>query len=205
MISKILAAFALMALCVVVHAVGVASVLRWVARERDRGQRFRHWTWLFVRLATWMIVLHMIEITVWAWYYTRQQAMPDLQTAIYFSATTYTTTGYGDVVLPVAWRLVGSVEALTGILMCGWSTGFFFAVVSRIFAAQTRFDAGDTMTHLAEHTAPRRPLLHEIRHNPLLWLLVFVPVVFAAERLAADPHTCSSCCPSSPSCRSRRC
>lgn len=33
------------------------------------------------------------------------------------------------------------------------------------------------------------PLLKEIRHNPLLWLLVFVPVVFAAERLAPDAHT----------------
>ena len=58
--------------------------------------------------------------------------MPDLQTAMYFSAVTYTTTGYGDVVLPESWRLIGAVEALTGILMCGWSTGFFFAVVTRL-------------------------------------------------------------------------
>ncbi len=35
----------------------------------------------------------------------------------------------------------------------------------------------------------RSPLLKEIRHNPLLWLLVFVPVVFAAERLAPDAPT----------------
>jgi Ca2+:H+ antiporter len=33
------------------------------------------------------------------------------------------------------------------------------------------------------------PLLKEIRHNPLLWLLVFVPVVFAVETLAPDAHT----------------
>src|SRR5438045_4126708 len=39
--------------------------------------------------------------------------------AVYFSAVTYTTTGYGDVVLPAEWRLDGAVEALTGILMCG--------------------------------------------------------------------------------------
>jgi Ca2+:H+ antiporter len=32
-------------------------------------------------------------------------------------------------------------------------------------------------------------LLKEIRHNPLLWLLAFVPVVFAAEKLAHDAHT----------------
>jgi Ca2+:H+ antiporter len=33
------------------------------------------------------------------------------------------------------------------------------------------------------------PLLKEIRHNPLLWLLVFVPAVFAGEKLAPDAHT----------------
>ena len=41
----------------------------------------------------------------------------------------------GDLVLPKEWRLVGGVEALTGILMCGWSTGFFFVVVNRMFEA----------------------------------------------------------------------
>jgi hypothetical protein len=58
--------------------------------------------------------------------------MPDLRTSVYFSAVTYTTTGYGDLVLPNEWRLVGAIEALSGILMCGWSTGFFFAIVSRL-------------------------------------------------------------------------
>jgi Ca2+:H+ antiporter len=33
------------------------------------------------------------------------------------------------------------------------------------------------------------PLLKEIRHNPMLWLLVFVPVVFAAAKLRPDAHT----------------
>ena len=61
--------------------------------------------------------------------------MADLQSALYFSAVTYTTTGSGDLVLPPEWQLLGGVEALTGILMCGWSTGFFFAVFSRMFQA----------------------------------------------------------------------
>jgi len=34
-----------------------------------------------------------------------------------------------------------------------------------------------------------KPLLEEIQHNKLLWLLAFVPVVFAAERLHHDAHT----------------
>jgi hypothetical protein len=83
-------------------------------------------------LAAWIIAFHMIEIGVWAVAFRLTEALPDTASAIYFSAVTYTTTGYGDVVLPLEWRLLGGVEALTGILMCGWSTGFFFAVVSRL-------------------------------------------------------------------------
>jgi hypothetical protein len=64
--------------------------------------------------------------------------MPDLYSAAYFSAVTYTTTGYGDLVLPPAWRMVGAVEALTGILMCGWSTGFFFAIGSRMHESPSK-------------------------------------------------------------------
>jgi hypothetical protein len=51
--------------------------------------------------------------------YFWRNAIPELQAAFYFSAVTYTTTGYGDLVLPEEWRLVGGIEALTGILMCG--------------------------------------------------------------------------------------
>src|SRR4029453_5651095 len=40
-------------------------------------------------------------------------------------------------------------------------------------------------------TTPFRmnPLLKEIRHNPLLWLLAFVPVVFACHKLKPESHT----------------
>src|ERR1700710_341896 len=33
------------------------------------------------------------------------------------------------------------------------------------------------------------PLLKEVRHNPLLWLLAFVPALFAAEKLKPEAHT----------------
>jgi hypothetical protein len=136
LLPKILAAFGLMALCVVIHALGVTSVLRLVRGFAKIRPSFLRSTWRFVRLAGWIIVVHLFEITVWATFFWWKQAMPDLQSALYFSATTYTTVGYGDLVLPVEWRLVGSVEALTGILMAGWSTGFFFAIASQMIESQ---------------------------------------------------------------------
>ena len=120
-----------MGVCVAIHAAGVAAALRRL-RADDSHRGFRSQTALFVLIAAWMVVLHLAEISVWAVLYSWRGAMPDLSSALYFSAVTYTTTGYGDLVLPEKWRLVGGVEALTGILMCGWSTGFFFAVVSRL-------------------------------------------------------------------------
>ena len=49
-----------------------------------------------------------------------------------FNAVACSTTGYGDIVLLEEWRLVSGVEALTGLLMCGVSTGMFFAGFSGI-------------------------------------------------------------------------
>ena len=132
MVSKLLAAWLLMAFCVAVHATGVSQAVRHLRRRATRLRRSWQWTRLFIDLAVWIVLLHFIEIAAWALFYVWQDVMPDVQTAMYFSAVTYTTTGYGDVVLTVPWRLFGAVEALTGILMCGWSTGFFFAVVARM-------------------------------------------------------------------------
>jgi hypothetical protein len=146
MLIKLLIAWVLMALCVAIHAIGLTAAFRWVKRQplllRDR---FWPATWMLISVAGVAVLLHLVEILVWGCFYTWNQGMPDLQSAIYFSAVTYTTTGYGDLVLPPQWRLVGGVEALTGILMCGWSTGFFFAVVSRMFV------------ELSNQTKPAKP------------------------------------------------
>jgi hypothetical protein len=137
MLPKLLVAWTLMALCVVIHASGLAAALRWL-RQQPGTLRFWLWTWMFICIAGWVILLHLLEVSVWALLYYWTGAIDELQSAFYFSSVTYTTTGYGDLVLPEEWRLVGGVEALTGILMCGWSTGFFFAVVSRMHDAEVR-------------------------------------------------------------------
>jgi hypothetical protein len=140
MLTKLLLAWCLMALCVAIHATGLTLTLRWI-RYHAAPAEGRIWpaTSILIRVAGLTIFLHLLEIAVWAFLFAWQGAMPDLTTAVYFSCVTYTTTGYGDLVLPGDWRVVGGIEALTGILMCGLSTGMFFAVFSKVF----RLDVGD--------------------------------------------------------------
>jgi hypothetical protein len=144
MVEKLLISWCLMTLCVALHAIGVMRAFRWVERSSALADP-RLWppTLLLIRIAGWLVVLHLLEISVWASFYGLGHGMPDLHSAFYFSSVTYTTTGYGDLVLPEEWRLVGGVEALTGILMCGWSTGFFFTVVNRMYRSRETEGTGN--------------------------------------------------------------
>jgi Ion channel len=134
MLVKLAIAWCLMAFCVTIHAVGLTAALTWIKGRSDAiASHFWRATGMLICVAAWTVLIHLIEIAVWALFYASKHGMPDLQSALYFSAVTYTTTGYGDLVLPKEWRLVGGVEALTGILMCGLSTGLFFAVFAKVF------------------------------------------------------------------------
>jgi hypothetical protein len=132
MIANLLIASCLVATTVIIHAAGLGLVLTHVLHSPARTDtRFWSITWLLIRIAWLLIVIHLFEIAVWALFFWWQKCLPDLETSFYFSAVTYATIGYGDVILPEEWRLFGPVEGLTGILMCGLSTAFFFVVVSR--------------------------------------------------------------------------
>jgi hypothetical protein len=134
MFSKIAISAVLVAATVVAHAEGLSLVLRlltkWGTVQPARAQPT---SWLLIRVTWLLMLIHLAEIAVWALFYLWQGCMPDVQSALYFSGVTYTTVGYGDLLLPPRWRMLAPVEALTGILMCGLSASLFFAVLSKIF------------------------------------------------------------------------
>jgi hypothetical protein len=132
MITRLLIASCLVAITVIIHAGGLGMVLSHVLGSTVRPDtRFWPITWLLIRIAWLLIVIHLIEIAVWALFFWWQKCLPDLESSFYFSGVTYATIGYGDLVLPEEWRLFGPIEGLTGILMCGLSTAFFFIIVSK--------------------------------------------------------------------------
>jgi hypothetical protein len=63
---------------------------------------------------------------------------PAHQSALYFSAGSYVTAGYGDVVLPSNWRMLGPLESIIGVLMCGISVSVLFATVARLVSRDAR-------------------------------------------------------------------
>jgi hypothetical protein len=132
MLIKILFAAGLVVVTVFIHAVGFDVLLRAIMRSHALDTSgFRPVIRWVIGLTCWLILIHLVEISVWGLFYLWQGCFPDAESAFYFSGVTYTSLGYGDLMLPKPWRILAPVETLTGILMCGLSTGLFFALVSR--------------------------------------------------------------------------
>jgi Ion channel len=134
MISTLLVAWALVVITVSTHAAGLTVLIKVLLKPMaDPPSRFWAITRLLVKVTWYLILIHLADVMVWGLFYWWQDCLPDAESAFYFSGVTYTTTGYGELVLKEPWRVLAPIEALTGILMCGLSAGFFFALVSRIF------------------------------------------------------------------------
>ena len=128
-------AVALLATCVIVQSVGMLVLIHWLARVRQvlESPSTPRRVALLLRLFLGIVLLHLIQVGLWAVVFWRAQELPNLETALYFSLATYTTIGFGDVVVGPGWRVLAGIEGLTGILLVGWSTAFVFAVVNRMY------------------------------------------------------------------------
>ena len=98
--------------------------------------------WSTLRLAAfvlWLFLATIIEVWSWAILYVFLDAFQSIETAVYFSTVTFTTLGFGDIVLEDQWRLLSAFEAANGLLMFGWSTALVFVGVQWTFENRAEY------------------------------------------------------------------
>jgi voltage-gated potassium channel len=132
------AAFLVVTLTMWLQCAAIAALITW-ARGAVAGDIHKlgplHSTVLVIRVTTAVIAVHGLQILLWACCY-RWLCFPSWELALYFSASSYATVGYGDIVLPSMWRMLGPVESIIGVLMCGLSASLLFAVNTRLLGRQ---------------------------------------------------------------------
>ena len=134
------AAVLLVLLTLGLQCAGVAALITWFRGVAQRGLhdlRMFHSAALVMQTTVAVIVLHGVVILLWASCY-RGLYFPSWESAFYFSASSYTTVGYGDLVLPLKWRLLGPLESMVGMLMSGISVGLLFAVITHLVEGNSR-------------------------------------------------------------------
>jgi hypothetical protein len=95
--KELLFASALLAVCVVIHAVALSHLLRWLERRGALGQKsFLRSTWMLIGVAWRLVLSHVLQVMCWGALYAMAGAFDDLTSCAYFSMVTYTTVGYGD-------------------------------------------------------------------------------------------------------------
>jgi hypothetical protein len=77
-------------------------------------------------------ILHAIETGIWALAYCFIGTMPNLRNSMLYSLGAMTTYGHDNLVLEDRWRLLGTIEALSGWLLFGLSTAFLFWLIQEV-------------------------------------------------------------------------
>jgi voltage-gated potassium channel len=143
-LNQALAATTLSTLTLVLESAGMAVLIHWVRAYFARGIKTRslwHTAVLMIRFTSMTILLHLLQILLWAAFY-RLRCFRSWESGLYFSATSYSTVGYGDIVLPPVWRMLGPVEAIMGVLMCGISVCALFAIATRLIGNEGQVSGG---------------------------------------------------------------
>lgn len=143
MILVLLIAAGLVTACVVFHGYVLQSIAQLLFRRQD----FSFYR-ISILIAT-AIVAHLVEISlfqivyIWLVKFDQHGAIIgagnlDWRELFYFSAVTYTSTGYGDLTPTGNLRLLATVEALTGLIMIAWTASFAFLVMQRYWQKQDK-------------------------------------------------------------------
>ncbi|HEX5378304.1 MAG TPA: ion channel [Phenylobacterium sp.] len=152
LIQELAISTVLVSVTVVIHLIGIdvlQSLTRW---HLDRFTTWIHLDRMIVPLGIvlGLFVVHGLEIWLYALFYWRMDLLPTLEQALYFSTSAYSTVGETGAILPKAWRIVGVLEAINGMLLIGWTTAFLFQILDHLMRA-------DASAHLPPRGAIAKP------------------------------------------------
>lgn len=133
MLVQLTLATVMVAFTVLVHLFGLAMLMRAL---RSHSRIFRKLTimplTLLLAATIGIFTIHTLEIWLYALLYLQLGTFQDFEQALYFSTVTYATIGYGDLLMPHSWRILGAIEGAAGIIMLGWSTAFLISLLTQL-------------------------------------------------------------------------
>lgn len=133
--TQVVSGTLILTLCALIHVGAFAITLPLMEKANARMGHMRIVTQHAVLMSFGVaatVAAHTIQIWLWAVAFYLFQSFPLFETCFYFALVTYTTVGYGDLVLGDGARIFGAFAAVTGMLTFGISTAILLGLVLRI-------------------------------------------------------------------------
>ena len=81
----------------------------------------------------WLVLGITINTWIWALAFLWTGEFGDLEEALYFAIASFTTLGYGDVLLNQNWRIFGALSAVNGLIVFGLNTAFLVELMLSVW------------------------------------------------------------------------
>ena len=127
--------------CLALQATAVVFGVQRFAEAAKRPPSRHPRRTMFLQLSLLMTVLMLgsiVQVALWALLCRVFGSIQDYETALYFSGVTFTTLGYGDVLLTGRIRLLAPLEGATGVMMFGLSTAAFISAAQHAISNGAR-------------------------------------------------------------------
>ena len=131
---------------------------RWLMREPHRPKLFL----MIAIVSVWILAVITAGVWLWATAFILLGVFPTFEEAMYFSLVTFTTLGFGDVLLPVEWRLLAGMAAANGLLNFGLLTALLVEALRHVRLGQIEGRQG----RKRQITPPIGPPLHPKARHP---------------------------------------
>lgn len=138
-ITNLMIGFPTMLLCLVVQVAFSFWGVRYYVRQSSgvtAPHRFLAGIRPLLIIMLAMMLGTFVQIAVCGTLFVWLGEFDELYEAIYHSAVNYASLGYGDIVMSKAWKLLGPLEAVNGVLMLGMSAAALMAILQQLIKAQ---------------------------------------------------------------------
>ncbi len=156
LVENLAISFGMTGAMLVVHFLGLAGLI--AGLRASFAQRWRNGSALrrgiIILLTVFgLVLLHGVQVGCYAALYRGLGVFADWETSIYFAATTFTTLGFGDVLIDDHRRIIPAIEAFTGFLLIGWSTAFLVSVTAKMGLLEAQLEAVQRERHQHDREA----------------------------------------------------
>jgi hypothetical protein len=127
----------LIVITVIFHVLGLAFINERIGVARGYLRRKHNFLLAFAPImgvgTLWVTLLHAMEAGIWAAMYWFLGALPDGKSALLYSLGAMTTYGHASFYLAPHWQLMGTLEALNGVILFGLTTAFLFNMIREVW------------------------------------------------------------------------